>query len=99
MWPHTLAQRNALMGSHPMDLRISVIRGTQYLGDIGISSGAVSATYSTQGGRDGSLVVDRNVIDGGLLNPLSDEVYIRTGIAGVIEVPIFTGRVDGHGKT
>jgi hypothetical protein len=90
------AQLAALMGSHQMDLKVTVLRGGAFLADIGIESGNVSATYSTQGGRDGVITVDRNTIDQGLLNPLSDEVYIRTGIPGFVEVPIFTGRVDAH---
>jgi hypothetical protein len=90
------AQLAALMGSHQMDLKVSVLRDGVWVADIGIESGNISATYATQGGRDGSITVDRNVTDQGLLNPLSDEVYIRTGIPGFVEVPIFTGRVDAH---
>lgn len=97
-FPVSDAQRRALLGSHEMLTRVTVIRGTQSLGDIPIISGSVSADYGTQGGRDGWINVDRHVIDRGLLNPLSDEVIIRTGIPGVVEVPIFTGRVDTRGK-
>lgn len=89
-------QLAALMDSHQMDLKVSVLRAGVWVADIGIVSGSVSATYSTQGGRDGVITVDRNYIDQGLLNPLSDEVYIRTGIPNFVEVPIFTGRVDAH---
>lgn len=90
------AQKAALMGSHQMDLKVSVIRAGVWVADVGIESGSVSATYATQGGRDGVITVNRNVIDAGLLDPLSDEVYIRTGVTGFVEVPIFTGRVDAH---
>lgn len=96
MFPVTELQRRALMGSHEMFLSVTVFRGSQSLGEIPIESGSVSATYATQGGRDGSISVARQVIDQGFLNPLSDQVYIRTGIPGVVDVPIFTGRVDAH---
>jgi len=98
MFTVTAAQQAALMSSHEMSLTVSVLRGSAWLADIGIVSGNISATYATQGGRDGSITVDRGVIDLGLLNPMSDEVYIRTGIPGFLDVPIFTGRVDTHDK-
>lgn len=90
------AQLAALMDSHQMTLIVSVIRDGVWIADIGIESGSVSATYATQGGRDGVITVDRSVISAGLLDPMSDEVYIRTGIPNFVEVPIFTGRVDAH---
>lgn len=93
-FPVTEAQKSAFLNSHEMDLRVTVIRGTQSLGDIKIIEGSVDATYGTQGGRDAMIVVDANVIRDGLLDPNSDEVIIRTGITGVVEVPLFTGRVD-----
>lgn len=96
MFAVTAAQRAALMGNHEMSLTVSVIRGSVSLGEIPIVEGNISATYATQGSRDGSITVDQNIIDSGLLNPLSDQVYIRTGIPGFVDVPIFTGRVDAH---
>ena len=96
MFAVTPAQEAALLGNHQMFLKVGVLRGTTYLGEIPIESGTVSATYSTQGGRDASLTVARTVIDQGFLNPLSDQVYISSGIPGFVEVPIFTGRVDAH---
>lgn len=84
------------MGSHVLDVTVDVLRESTSLGQIPIVEGSVSATYSTQGGRDASLVVSRHVIEQGLLNPMSDEVYIRSIVPGVIEVPLFTGRVDAH---
>lgn len=89
------AQMAALQGSHQMDLRVTVIRGSTVVADnIEIESGSVGATYATQGGRDASLTVARTLTDQGLLNPLSDQVIIRTGIPDFVSVPIFTGRVD-----
>lgn len=93
-FPVSEAQKAAFLGSHEMNLRVSVLRGTQSLGDIDVLAASVSATYGTQGGRDASIIVDANVLRGGLLNPVSDQVVIRTGIPGVVEVPLFTGRVD-----
>lgn len=93
-FPVTDVQKAAFLGSHEMQLQVQVLRGSQDLGFINVIDAQVSATYGTQGGRDASLVVDRNVLDLGLLNPLSDQVVIRTGIPGVVDVPLFTGRVD-----
>lgn len=93
-FPVSDAQKAALLGSHEMTTRVVAFRGSQSLGDIPVVDVQVSATYGTQGGRDGRLVVDRNLIDDGFLNPLSDQVIIYTGIRDVVEVPIFTGRVD-----
>lgn len=93
-FPVTDAQRSMLLGSHEMTTRVVVLRGSASLGEIPIISGQVYATYGTQGGRDGYIVVDRHVIDRGLLNPLSDQVVIYTGVRDQFEVPIFTGRCD-----
>lgn len=90
----TDAQRAALLGSHEMTTRVVCLRGGVNMGEIPIVDGAVSATYGTRGGRDASIVVSREVTDAGLLNPMSDQVIIYTGIKGVVDVPIFTGRVD-----
>lgn len=92
----TAAQKAALLGSHEMSTRVVCLRGGVSLGDVPVRSVSVTATYATRGGRDGYLYVDRNVIDSGLLNPLSDQVIIYTGIKGIVEVPIFTGRVDSY---
>lgn len=93
-FPVTEAQKLSFLASHEMTLTVTVIRGTQSLGDISVFEANVDATYGTQGGRDASIVVGKDVIDDGLLDPLSDEVIIKVGIPEVIEVPIFTGRVD-----
>lgn len=90
----TDAQKAALLSSHEMSTRVVAFRGAESLGDVPVSDVGVSATYSTRGGRAGTLVVDRSIIDSGLLSPLSDQVIVYTGIKGVVEVPIFTGRVD-----
>lgn len=90
----TPEQRDAFLGSHEMFTRVQVFRGDEYLGEIPATEVAVAATYGTQGGRDAAFTVDTDVTDRGLLNPLSDQVMISTGIPGVVEVPLFTGRVD-----
>lgn len=93
-FPVTAAQQAAFLGSHEMELIVTVTRGSANLGQIEVVDAGVSATYGTQGGRDAWLVVDWSVIDAGLLDPLSDAVRISTGIPGVVQVPLFTGRVD-----
>jgi len=96
VWTVTPTQQAALLDNHNMSTKVSVVRGGTSLGDIPVVSASITATYNTQGGRDGSIVVDKELIDSGLLNPLSDQVYIRTGISGVVDIPIFTGRVDSQ---
>lgn len=93
-YPLTAAQKAAFLGNHEMSTRVTVFRGGVSLGDIPVSTIRVYATYGTQGGRDAVITVDKGVIDEGLLNPLSDQVVIKTGVKNVVEVPIFTGRVD-----
>lgn len=95
----TAAQKAALLGSHEMSTRVVCLRGNTSLGDVPVIAVNVFATYATRGGRDAWLAVDRNVIDRGLLNPMSDQVIIYTGIKGIVEVPIFTGRVDTINST
>src|SRR5688572_7809177 len=93
-FPLTDAQKAAFMGNHDMTTRAVVLRGSQSLGEIPLRDLNVYATYGTRGGRDGGIMVDQGVIDSGLLNPLSDQVILYTGIRDYVEVPIFTGRVD-----
>lgn len=94
VWPVSDTVKRAFLGSHEMELRVKVLRGTQDLGFIPVVDANVSATYSTQGGRDASIVVSQHILDQGLLNPNSDQVVIYTGIPNVAMVPLFTGRVD-----
>lgn len=94
VFPLTDIQKRAFLGTHEMTFTATCIRGTESLGEFPVISAEVSATYGTQGGRDAVLVVPRQVIDAGLLNPLSDQVLIRTGIRDMVEIPLFTGRVD-----
>lgn len=88
------AVRDMFLESHEMSTRVVCLRGSQNLGEIPVSEVSVFATYGTRGGRDGTMTVDRLVIDRGLLDPMSDQFVVYTGIKGVVEVPIFTGRVD-----
>lgn len=100
VFPASAAQTAVLQSSHALQMQVTVIRGGLVVADnLPIESGAVSATYATQGGRDAGITVTRDIIDAGLLNPLSDQVYIRSVVPGVISVPIFTGRVDVHNSS
>lgn len=96
IFPFTEAQFEAFSHNHPMSARIAVFRAGESLGDVPFESGTITATLTAQVSRNGNFVVPRQVIDSGLLNPLTDQVIIYTGITDVIEVPIFTGRVDSY---
>ena len=93
-FPLTPTQKAAFLGSHEMTFSATVLRGGLNLGTIDVINASVSATYGTQGGRDARIVVAQTVVDDGLLNPNSDQVVLRVGIPNVVDVPIFTGRVD-----
>lgn len=90
----TPAQQQVLLGSHRMTTSATVLRGTESLGTIPVIAGYVTATLSTRGGRDAYFTTPRSVIDQGLLNPLTDRVVLRTGVAGYLDITLFTGRVD-----
>lgn len=94
MFPVTDTQIAAFLGSHEMQSRAVVLRGSQNMGDIPVIDAEVYATYGTQGGRDARIYVPRSVLDQGLLDPNTDQVMLITGIPGLVDVPIFTGRVD-----
>lgn len=95
MFPATESQKAVFLGSHQLEMKVSVLRGSSRVAEsIPFVSASVSATYATQGGREATLVVDKGVIDQGLLNPLSDIVLIQSIVPGVIQVPLFAGRVD-----
>lgn len=94
MFPVTPEQLAALMGNHEMTTRVVVLRGDQNMGEIPIVSVSCGATYGTRGSREGELVVDRHIIDEGLLDPMSDQVIVYTGVRDFFDVPIFTGRCD-----
>lgn len=93
---YTHAQVEAFSRNHRMVTEVEVIRGAESLGPIDIESGTVTATLTSQVNRNANLVVTRHVTDAGLLDPLTDEVVIYTGIPGIVKVPIFTGRVDSY---
>jgi hypothetical protein len=90
----TPAQQQVLLGSHRMTTSATVLRGSENLGTIPVIAGYVTATLSTRGGRDAYFTTVRSVIDDGLLNPLTDRVILRTGVAGYLDITLFTGRVD-----
>lgn len=92
--PLTPEQQEVLLGSHRMTTTATVIRGSVSLGEIPIISGYVTATLATRGGRDASFTTTRLVLDRGLLNPLTDQVILRTGVNGFLDITLFTGRVD-----
>ena len=49
---------------------------------------AVQATFNSTMGRTGAIVVQRDVIDAGLLNVLTDHVWIYVGIVGFPDIPL-----------
>jgi hypothetical protein len=57
------------------------------------SQSAVTYDITSSQVRRAVVSVDRSVIDAGLMNPLTDRVYVRLGVVGGQDIPLFTGRV------
>ncbi|HET9866605.1 MAG TPA: hypothetical protein VFQ06_04885 [Nitrospira sp.] len=94
--PIPVADYELFAQNHAMSVRIEAFRYGESLGSIPFESGTITATLTSQVNRNGSFVVPRTVYDAGLLDPLTDHVIIYTGIEDMLEVPIFTGRVDAR---
>ncbi len=93
VYPASDALIQALSHSHRMVADVLLIRG----GDITavpFVGGTVSATYSAQVGRTGTVIMERGYYEALTISTLTDVVMIRTGIPGIEMVPLMTGRVD-----
>ncbi len=93
-YPISEAQKAILLGSHRMTTTATVSRGSVSLGTLPVISGAVTATLGTRGSRDAAFTTHANAVNAIGLTPLSDTVTLSTGIKDVIDVVLFTGRVD-----
>jgi hypothetical protein len=89
----------ALQGNHMMSMSATCIKyasngtTTQTTIPIILDSNAVcTAKLSQQIARTAAFSVPRSFLDDGWLNPLTDRVFIRTGVANVGDLPVFTGR-------
>jgi hypothetical protein len=73
---------------------ITVITPTQSV-IISVEDSQSQVTYDIGSAqvRQATLTVDKSIIDAGLLNPLTDRVYIRWHVEGGYDIPLFTGRV------
>lgn len=96
----------ALQGNHTMTMSATCVKyalnGTTTqtaIPIIGDANATCSAKLSQQIARTASFAVPRSFLDDGWLDPLTDRVYIRTGVANVGDVPIFTGRPLGVAET
>lgn len=92
VFPASPVLLEALAAAHEMTTEVFVMRGTT-VQQIEVVDLSCTATFGTQGGRSATLTVDRGILDDGWLDPLQDEVVIRTGVAGVGTIPLFVGRV------
>ena len=98
-WPATPELVQALSSNYPLLSRVDVYTGSTFKATIPVISWSVTATLNSQVTHTGTLVVTRDVIDEGLLNPLSDKVIIWSGIKDVEEIPLMTGRVLNYNRT
>lgn len=96
MWALTDQQLATLSGNHTLTTTCHVYSGDTYRGEIAISGGQVTADADRQTTRQATITVDRSVINQGLLDPLQDQVVLRLVVPGVVEIPLFTGRVAAH---
>jgi hypothetical protein len=95
----TDAQREALMKNHQMSVRVELITAGMSSGPVPFIDGTITATFTSQVTRTGNLRVPLSIVESGMLNPLTDQCVILTGIPGIIETPVFTGRVVSYSKT
>lgn len=86
-------QREALLKNHKMSVRVEFINDGTPTGPIPFIDGTVTATFTSQVTRTGQLRVPRSLVLDGTLNALTNRCVIMTGIPGIIETPVFTGRV------
>lgn len=85
----------ALQGNPEISIRVQVITPTRVLTiPVLEDQSAVSYDVSSMQVRNASLTVNRAVTDAGLLNPLTDQVFINMNISGGFDVPLFYGRVQ-----
>lgn len=96
--PFTAEQLTALTKNHEMSVRIEAIREGVSVGRVPFIDGSITATFTAQVTRSGSIRVPRSVIDDGLLNPVTSKLVVFTGIPGIIELPVFTGRIVSYRK-
>lgn len=97
--PVTADQLAALNANHQMSVRIELLTEGVSSGEVPFIDGSVTATFTAQVTRNGQLRVPLSVVQSGQLNPLTDKCVIFTGIPGIYEVPVFTGRVVSYTKT
>lgn len=97
--PFTAEQLEALGMNHAMSVRVEVITSGVSAGTIPFIDGTITATFTSQVTRTGNIRVSKSVVDEGLLSPITDKVVIFTGIPGILDIPIFTGRVVSQEET
>ena len=93
-YPLSEAQKAILFGSHVMTTTAWAMRGSELLGALPVISGTVTATLGTRGGRDAAFTTTKDAVKLIGLTPLTDTVVLSTGIKDVVEIVLFTGRVD-----
>ncbi len=93
-YPLSDAQKAVLLGSHRMTTTCVALRAGELLGALPVISGVVTATLGTRGSRDASFVTTRTAIDAIGLTPLTDTIVLSTGVKDVLDITLFTGRVD-----
>lgn len=91
VYPVSPAALAALAAGHDYALTVTVTRYDRPVADIPVADGTLQATAVD---RAVKLVVDSVLTDSGLLDPVTDSVVVRSGVAGVVTVPLFVGRVD-----
>lgn len=94
--PFTAEQLEALGKNHQMAVRVEVIQDGVSVGTIPVIDGSITATFTAQVTRTGTLRVPRSVVEAGLLNPVTNKVVVFTSVPGILDLPIFTGRIVSY---
>lgn len=93
MWAASDNLLAAIAGSHIKSSSAIVLKNGVTPVPFNLLMGSHSnASLGSSVTRTADIVVDRTVLDNGLLNPLTDKVILFSGVQDIEDVPIFTGR-------
>jgi hypothetical protein len=88
-------QLAAILGNANFTTRTQVITPTGPVTiPIETGSSGVAGTMGQQVGRTAAINVTGDLLDAGLLNPVTDKVYLTVQMPGYPDIPLFYGRVN-----
>lgn len=93
-------QLTAILGNASFTTRAQCITPTGPVTiPINTGSSGVAATLGQQVGCTAGISVSADILDAGLLNPVTDKVYLTVQMPSYQDVPVFYGRVNDYTRT